>query len=100
VTEIGKECSIVDGREDLTRSDDASDGVAAGQEDAATIYLCRRDAGRVQIEAGIGDQLASTCWALSSLHAGGNPCVALLAELVGRHIHTLRLHRLLASKLE
>jgi len=56
------------------------------------VYRRWRGVGRVEIGAGMCYQDAAAGRASCGLHRCGNSGMALLAELVGWHIHTLRLH--------
>ena len=72
----------------LARGDDTADGVAAGKHNATMIHGCRGCIGRVQIEAGPGDESASAGWAGGEITDWFNRCVAIPADLV----HLSRLH--------
>jgi len=92
MAEFGIQCPEADGNS-LARGDDAADGVAARQHDAAMIHCCRGCIGRVEIGAGeIGagliDELASAGRAGGEISAWVYRCVAGLAELA----HRERLH--------
>ena len=71
-----------------SRRNDAADGVAARQQDSPSVHLTGRDAGRVEIRSGLGDQRAAAGWANGQIRRLIDLCMALPAELT----HSKRLH--------
>ena len=75
-------CGRQTGKKRLPGRNDAADGVAAGQQDAATVGLTGWSVRRVETWARLGDQFAAAGWAHDQLRLFGDLGVALLAELV------------------